>query len=223
MNYFLTDRLKSEIADQTLMLERIKTDVAIAAQRTADTAVKIDQARLALEHNVATSNRKFETIRLTNDSTRTVTDQARLTAEFSKLSNDLRPNLSFSCNGSSANGTLFVIHCTVTNKGAHRVGLITVRIARLNSSQPNNSEEVPVPPGSNGSNTVLTNGIGSLDYEIPITRAEGIGKSLFKLHFFAKTDQQAVEMARRLGGNVFTEFELKELSTNSYAYTVSLN
>jgi len=97
VTWFLTERIRTDIAAQTLALERTKADIAAASQQTAELALQLEQARLELDRRIAQSAEVRSNRTMQIEDRRARTDEARLTPDFAKLSNELRPNFTIDC------------------------------------------------------------------------------------------------------------------------------
>lgn len=223
-NYWMIERIRHDISAQTLALERIKVDIASSAQKTSETVAKIDSARLVLERQIALTTEHFESRKVNIEDKKSRTDEVRLTQDFAKLSNDLRPHIKTSCYGKYLQPDLIRMECTFENNGVHRVKIVPTSTAMHDSKslisinnaiiKNENSEENIIPSGFSGLNTI----------DIKLTPiGEKIKQPIIRFQYTATTDQQAINMTKRLSGGYITDAELKELSTQKYTFKLLIN
>lgn len=150
LTWFLTERIRTQISQQTLVLENRKT---IVSERTvdldriktviADSALKLDDARteiakqmLDLERariKIMESNRKTEELTLKLNQSRLEFDQTmarnrsaiedtKLAPEFAQILSDIRPNIEIKCSILDKSEIKVIrLKCVFSNKGKHLV------------------------------------------------------------------------------------------------------
>lgn len=221
LTYVFTERARTEIASQTLQLERIKTDISAASQRTADVVARVDEARLQLERQIARSTELIESRKIQIDDRRGNTEEVRLTPDLTKLSNDLRPNFEVSCSGDALDGLVLRINCTFKNKGSHRALISPKFFTMLNRSDQKGLPGVIEKIENGVANNVLPNGSGSNTYEVWLTPAGAAVKSpIVSITFEAKTDDVAIALTKRLSKGAITNQELRELAMQGYTFNL---
>ncbi len=150
-NYWFTDRVRTNISDQTLALEAIKVDLAKSAQKTADTvamidaarlelqrqaaaienarldierqAADIDAARLVIQRQLAVSSTRNESRRTDIDDQRRKADQIRLATDLAKAKAQLLPTMEPSCTVTWVSQQRLTLECTFKNTGTNRIFL----------------------------------------------------------------------------------------------------
>lgn len=221
LSYFLTERVRTDIAAQTLALERMKVDVASAAQRTSEMAARIEEARLHLDRRIASTREGLENKKIQIEDKRAQTEDVRLTPDFTKLSNDLRPTLDVSCQGDTSYPRVIRMECSFKNRGAHRTKIVPTGVSMLGRRDQkgvagaieriDNAEENNILPGGTGTNT----------YDIVLTEnGATIKNPIISIEFLAVTDQLAINMTKRLAKGIITDEELKNLSEQTYTQQV---
>jgi hypothetical protein len=235
MSYWLIQR-------QTLMLERIKLDISKSAQKTSETVAttdsarldsekqnalinaKIDAARLDLERQNALITQRIETKKTHIEDKKSRTDEARLTQDFSKLSNDLRPNIHIDCDSDYNKPTFIKVTCKFRNNGAHRCKITPLQFNMLDGVTGRLIDKAVSQVEHDESNTILPGGNGSNTYNIWITpNGEKITSRIVRIKYLATTDSQAVDMTRRLAAGYITGTELQDLSQQNYTQNLSIN
>ena len=219
--YVFTERTRTEIAAQTLQLERIKVDTSAAAQKTSELGALVDLARLELESQTAKSGELIESKKVQIENRRGNTEEVRLTPDFTKLSNELRPNIELSCNGDPIEGVLLRITCSFKNKGAHRAKIEPKAFSMLDRSDQKEISGAIQKVDNVDANNILATGVGSNVYEVFLTPAGvAIQKPIISIRFDATTDSVAVAITRRLSKGVITDEELRTLSTQVYTFNL---
>lgn len=237
LTWFLTERVRTEISAQTLALERVKvdlaaqalaldrtkTELAVAAQQTADSSSKIDRARLELERRSTEFSQRLGNRSLQVEDKKATTDEIRLTPDFAKLSNELRPALEIGCNAEILDKLTLKVDCSFKNKGAHRL-----TVTPTGASLQERSSQAGIPGGiasfENGdTNSILAGGSGSNTYVIRLTPAGAShSKPILRFTFRANTDQISLNMTKRLAKGVLTDDELSQLSVQIYTLNIWL-
>ena len=223
ITWFLTERVRTDISQQTLALERVKVEVAAAAQRTGEMAIKIDEARLELDRTTAQRTESQANKRIQIEDKRSTTDEARLTQDFTRLSNDLRPNLQINCSMKRKEPTVLVVECTFENKGKHRVKVTPTTVTVLDQftreaivgaiSSFDHAIENTIPTGLQGSNS----------YTIMLTHTgAALKQGWLSFSFKVATDQVAINMTKRLSKGILTDQELKQLAEQPYTHIIDL-
>ena len=234
-NYWLIER-------QTLALERIKLDVSKSAQMTAETvattdverlasekqkallAAKLEAERLESERQNALITHRIESIKTRIEDKKSRTDEARLTQDFSKLSNDLRPNIAIECDSDYNQPTFLKVTCKFYNKGAHRCKITPLHFNMLDGNNERLIANAVSQVEHADSNSILPGGYGSNTYNIWLKPVgEKQMSRIIQIDYLATTDRQAVDMTKRLAAGYITETELQDLSQQSYTLNLSLN
>jgi hypothetical protein len=242
INYWLIERVRSDISEQTLALERIKLDISTSAQKTAESvaktdaarldlerqnalmSAKIDTARLDLEQHNASINQRIETTKTRIEDKKTRTDEVRLTQDFSKLSNDLRPNIGIECYSKVNQPSFLKVSCKFQNHGAHRCKITPLHFNILDGASERLVDKAVDQVEHSDPNTILPGGIGSNTYNIWLTSSgEKMTSRAVQIEFWAVTDKQAIEMTRRLSAGYITDAELQDLSQQNYTANLFLN
>lgn len=217
------ERVKVDLSSQTLALEKVKVDIAAAAQRTAETSTRIDNARLDLDRRIAQSTEYLSNRKVQIEDKRTTTDEIRLTPEFARLSNDLRPALEIDCKAETEDGSFYKVNCTFRNKGAHRCGVIPTGVSLLDRATQKPIEKAIVSFENGDSNSILAGGSGSNWYSIRLAPSgAAVKKPIIQLTFRANTDAIAVNMLKRLAKGTLTDDELAQLSIQNYTWNIWL-
>ena len=221
LTYVFTERARTEIANQTLQLERIKVDISAATQKTAEVAARVDMARLELERQIARSRERIESRKVQIEDRKGTTEEVRLTPDLTKLSNELRPNVDVSCYGDPIDGVILRITCNFKNKGAHRAKVEPKLFSMLNRSDQTEIPGTIQKIDNAGSNNILPNGAGSNVYEIFLTPAGvAVKNPIISIKFDATTDEVAVAMTKRLSKGIITDEELRSFSTQRYIFNL---
>ena len=217
LNYWLIERARTDISAQTVALEKIKVDIAMSAQKTAESVAKIDASRLDQERQSASTIERLESKKIRLEDKKSSNEQIRLTPDIAKLSNDLRPTLVISCDGSYSDSTIVKLDCNFKNNGAQRVGIVPKSVGMLDKNQKEIDKAIIKIDAA--MNTILPGGTGSDTYTVALTSlGEMVKQPIFRIKFVATTDQQAINLTRRLAGGYITEAELKELSKQNYTF-----
>jgi len=220
MNYWLVERTRNDLSAQTVVLEKLKVDLAKSAQATSESVAKIDASRLDLERNSSSAVQKMELQKYELENRKHTNDQVKLTPDLSKLSNDLRPIVAITCDGSNIDSTHVNLDCSFKNNGAHRVKIVPKSVGMMDRNQKDIDGAVKKIDGAE--NTILPGGTGSNTYKVVITTfGETVTQPIYRIKFAATTDQQAINLTRRLSHGYITEPELKELSQQGY--TINLH
>lgn len=221
----MVEKVRNDLSEQTLALNRqtfeldkVKTDLAKAAQRTADSNALTNQAQLALMIRQTINADRSHNIKGKLDERSTRVDEARLTTDFAKLSNDLRPSLGISCGVLRESVVLAVVECSFKNTGSFRVFMklnsVVAWNPRTNSLLPETVKQITGPD----SNWILSNGLGSNSFYLELTEGAGDFQALFR--FTATTDRQAITMTKKLSAGILTDEDLKGLATQDYTQIV---
>lgn len=235
LNYILTEKVRTEIASQTLAIEQAKLQIAASAQKTTETAnqvtlLRLDfdkqnaQSRLELDKQIAALSQRNDSVRTRLDERRTRTDEVRLTTDFTKLSNELRPNVVMKCVMVLQNPSFFRLDCNFKNLGVHPVRVSPPGIWLLgNETQQPISDAIARIENVDG-NFLPAGGMGSNTYDIYLTSlGEKLVRPTLRTKVDVSTDQQAIDMTRRLATGYITEKELKSLSMGAFTYNMRLN
>jgi len=223
ITWFLIERVRTDISQQTLALERVKVEVAAAAQRTAEMGLKIDQSRLELDRRIAQSTESQANRRIQIEDKRYTTNEARLTPYFAKLSNDLRPNLQIDCLPKREEPALLLVDCRFENKGAYRITVTPKTVEILDKVTEKGIAGAISSFDNANANTILTGGLGSNTYTIRLTQTgAALKQGMLSFVFTAVTDQVAINMTKRLAKGILTDEELKQLSEQSYTNWINL-
>jgi hypothetical protein len=235
--YHLTERVRTDIAAQTLALEKVKVDIAAqtlaldrmkvdigsAAQKTSEMATKIDEARLQLETRIAASTEKLGNRKIQIEDKRGQTEEIRLTPDFAKLSNEIRPNIDISCEASKSDLTVIRMKVSFKNLGAHKAKIVPTNVSLLGSSNQILMAGAIERIDNAAANFVLPGLSGSNIYEIILTQyGATIEKPIISITFIASTDQVAIDITKRLAKGLFTDKELQSLSEQTYTYNYRL-
>mgnify|MGYP001336657906 CR=1 FL=1 len=157
----------------------------------------------------------LESKKIAVESKKSTNEQIRLTPDFTKLSNDLRPNVAITCDGHNIDSKTVKIECNYKNNGAQRVKIYPKTAGMCDYNQ-----KAIVKALSNFDcelNTILPGATGSSTCTVKLTSiGEQVKQPIYKLEFDATTDQQAINMTKRLSVGYITESELKELSHQGY-------
>lgn len=217
LTYVFTERTRTEIAAQTLQLESIKVEISAAAQKTAEIAVGVDQARLELQRQIAKSAEHIESKKVQIEDRKGTTEEVRLTPDFTRLSSGLRPNLAISCAVDRIDRMRLQITCIFKNNGAHLARIEPKSFLMLNTSD---QKEVPgaiEKVDNTGANNILPNNGGSSTYDVFLTSDGGArNKPMIRIEFDATTDSAAIAMTKRLSKGAITNNELRAFSTQGY-------
>ena len=232
-NYWLIER-------QTLVMEQIKLGISKSAQKTGETVAatdaarldseknnalitgKINEARLELERQNAVLTERIETQKTHIEDKKSRTDAARLTQDFSKLSNELRPNISIESNSDYNQPSFLKVTCKFHNHGAHRCNINPLSFNILDANSGRLIENAVSQVEHDNSNSILPGNYGSNTYNIWLTPVcEKQSSRIVQIKYLAKTDKQAIDMTRRLATGYITEAELKDLSQQTYTLNVS--
>ena len=222
LNYWLVERTRTDIAAQTIALEKIKVDIALSAQKTAESVAKIDEARISQERQSVATMAQLESKKIQLENKKSNHEQTRLTPDIAKLSNDLRPNIVISCDGSNSDRKTVKLECSFKNNGAQRVKIYPKTVGMYDKNQKGIKEALSEFDGE--SNTILPGATGSNTYTVTLTSiGEIVNQPIYKIEFDAITDQQAINLTRRLASGYITEAELKELSRQGYTINLHFN
>lgn len=211
------EKVKVDIASQTLSLERVKVDLAVTAQQTANMTAQVNSSRLELERKIAQSTEYLGNRKVQIEDKRSNTDEIRLTPEFSRLQNELRPGISVECTGEAIDPSTHRITCSFANKGAHRASITPTGVSFLDRDSLSKLPEMILRFENGDSNTVLAGGTASSTYIIRLTpKGTEQKKPVFSFAFKAATDQVAINMAKKLAKGLLTDEDLAQLSVQTY-------
>jgi len=224
LTWYLTERIRTSIQFDSLSLEKTKVEIASAAQRAIEAANQLAASRLELDRQIASISQRLEQKRIGVEERRANTDQTRLVTDFSKLVNDLRPNVEMSCDGSFATESLFKLECKFKNIGANQI-----QIAPKSFSILDRETQRVVPNALERSdnavdNWVLPGGSASNIYDLYFTSSGSkLKRPIIQTIVEARTNQQAIDMTRRLGQGNITNAELASISIQNFIYNLRLN
>lgn len=228
LNYYLVERVRNDLSKQTIALnaqaielETVKTELAKAAQRTADLNALTNQAQLALMVRQTISAETNQNTKSKLDARSTRTDEARLTPDFAKLSNDLRPSLEITCNATRESAVLVLVACRFKNTGSFKMFLKLNHVVawnpRTNTAIPGKIKQFT---GAD-SNSILGKSSGNNTFYLEL--AEGAGNFVAALDITATTDKQAIAMTKKLSLGYLGDEELKGLSIQGYTGHIEIN
>jgi hypothetical protein len=164
---------------------------------------------------------QIDQIRLKIEKERSQTDEVRLTPDFAKLSNDLRPNIEIACQGDTSESGVIRMTCLFTNRGANRARITPTSIKMLSSSDQKEIDGAISRIDNTEGNTILPSGKGSNIYEIILTPyGTTIKRPIICIEFQAVTDQVAVAMTKRLAKGLIKDDELRSFAQQSYTFNV---
>lgn len=222
LNYWLIERARTDISAQTVALEKIKVDIAMSAQKTAESVAKIDAARLDQERQSASTIERLESNKILVEDKKRRIEQIRLTPEIIKLSDDLRPKITILCDGSNSDNKTVKLTCNFKNNGAQRVRIHPKSVGMLDKNQKEIDKAIIKIDAA--MNTIPSGGTGSDTYTVALTSiGEMVKQPIYRINFDATTDQQAINLTRRLAGGHIPEAELKELSQQNYTILLHFN
>lgn len=227
LNFHLVERVKNDLAEQTLALnrqsvelDRVKTEIAKDAQRTADLNALTNQAQLALMVRQTVTAEKNQGIKNRVDERTVRADEARLTPDFAKLTNDLRPSVDTTCDSSRESSSLASLNCTFKNSGSFKVNLKITQIAawdtRTETQVPGKIKSV----AGSLTNNILANGTGSNAFYLDL--ADDTQALTVIIRAIATTDKHAIALTKRLSLGILGEGELTDLSTQSYSWVLTI-
>lgn len=235
LTWLLTERVDAEFAAQTLQLEqgrlklaerslelkRVNTELGEIAQRINASSLEIDGARLSLERQIAEQSRLLHDRQIEIESSRATTDEIRLTADFFRIANQLRPTIEIDCSRKNVGIDIIEANCSFRNAGAHRASITPTGVTLL-SGRSQIALEGAISAFENAEkNTILSGGAGSNTYTIKLSAAGALHKgSILRLHFDSATDPIAVNMTRRMAKGKLTDDELSQLAIQTYRYNI---
>lgn len=194
LNYSLVDKIRTDIAEQTLELEKIKINMASTAQQLESRKIQIEDKR-------------------------SQTEQLSLMQNFIKLSNELRPNLDISCEGPANFSKTVRITCKCVNNGIHAVKIIPETIAILDNNDQTEIKNTIERIANAKANYINSGGKGADTYDIILTDyGVTIKKPVFKITFLAVTNDIAINIGKRTLRGVINDKEMKKLSEMHYNY-----
>ncbi|SES74997.1 hypothetical protein [Variovorax sp. OV084] len=229
-NYLVTERHRTQIAQESLEVQRAAQLVSEAAQKTLEQSQQIAVARLEFEKQVqlfAIAREDLRTqishIGVANDSRRTENDSVRTRVELAKQLRELRPSLLVNCFVVFPSEAKAAITCNMTNTGVHTWILETQPIEVVDKADqiiPNVVGKVHgvganrLPPGGKGSNFF------QIDLNVPVKE---LSDKAFKISFNLVTDEAAREQVRLESAGILSAKRLVELSSYSYSWRIWLN
>lgn len=216
------DRLRTELSAQTVAIERGKAEIAASAQRTSELVASIDEQRLSLERQVAAATTQLESRRQRVDEGRARTDEVRITPDFTKLMNDLRPNLDIKCTADYTRSPTVRLECNIRNIGQHKAFIRSERVvvldigSRTEIAQGVTRVQLPdvneVPVGITGLNV----------FDVSLSQDAASRKQIiFQLTFSSVTDELASRIAARLSKGVVTQSEIEQAARQRHTYTLT--
>lgn len=221
LNLYLVEQVRNDLAQQTVALNRqtveldkVKTELAKDAQKTADLNALTNQAQLALMVRQTVNAEKSQNTRSKIDERTIRADEARLTPDYAKLMNDLRPALATDCRATRETSSLASIHCYFKNSGAFRVGLKITDIVgwdkRTNSPIAGKVKRF----SGQDSNHILANGTGSNILYVEL--ADNVQELSVRISYLATTDSHAIALTKKLSLGILGDKELNHLSSQHY-------
>lgn len=202
-NYWFTERVRTDIAAQTVALQR--------------QSVAMDGARLSLQSKVADLE-EVKTKIMERDSG---ANRAALAPHIAKLLNDLRPNVRTTCLFERPTNESIRVNCTFESGSVSKV---TVTPTAISAKDALTGE--PILEWSSGfegldSNAILSGNSGRNSYSATLSpSARKLRNVALTVSFTARTESAAVNMARRLTEGFISEAELEDVSTQGYTQTV---
>lgn len=228
-NYWFTDSVRTDIETQRLALDKIQADIASEAQKTSEMSVKINEARLLLDKQIALSTEKFDKQRIQIESQRGQTEKMHLTMGFTKLFKDLRPTIEIYCERAKIDTTkistnTIPIDCSFKNLGPLKANIILVTLNMIGGEDYKDIDGAIERIDNNEKNSILSGSVAGSRYFVVLTEfgAANLKKVSFKIGFRAFTDGAAVSMINRRAKGMITDEELKELSEQGYTFTFQL-
>lgn len=227
LNYYMVEKVRNDLSKQTLALnqqtvelDKVKTELAKDAQRTADLNALTNQAQLALMVQQTISNQKNQNIKNKVDERTTRVDEARLTPDFAKLTNDLRPALNVACTTTRESLALVLVACTFKNTGAFKLALKLDNVTAWDyRSDATLNGKIKRHFGSD-SNNVPANGSANNNFYVELS--DGVRDFTARLSITATTDRQAIAMTKKLSLGILNDEDLKELSTQGYLVNLKI-
>lgn len=217
------ERLKAEIQDRSLSLERSKAEVAAAAQRTADLVAQVEAQRLQLAREAATTTARIEDRRLKLDESKGRTDEVRITLDFTKLLNEIRPAITISCSAGTDHWPLISITCRAKNVGVNKVILRADSVYLLDYDSraviPDAFVRATLPSPS-----AIPAGIdGAAFFEVEVGRETAVRqKATLRILFQTQTDNVSSEMAQRLSKGVLTRADIERVANQGHEYYLAI-
>lgn len=224
LTWYLTERIRTSIQLDLLSLDRTKVEIASAAQRATEAANQLTASKLELDRQIAGLSQRLEQRKLGLEERRANTDETRLVTDFSKLVNDLRPNVEVSCNGSFATESLFKLECMFKNIGQNQIQIapisFSIRDHETQKLVPNALERAD----NAAINLIPSGGRGSNIYDLYFTSSGSkVKRPIIQTTVEARTNQQAIDITRRLGRGNITDAELASVSTHRITFNLQLN
>lgn len=209
------DKASQENARQMLELERIKVEIAKSSEANSEIGTRVSQSRLDMDRQTEKNNKIKDQAKLNLDSNSGQRDEARLSVDFTKLLNELRPNLQINCNSIITKDNYIVIECSFKNLGLNKIIVYPIDIFLLDENNKQIIHNAILKTEDLDSNQIIN--LGSNRYTVFLTpEGQKLKKHNFKLSIKAITNQSSIDLTKRLSKGLITDEELNDAATQLY-------
>lgn len=225
-NYLFTDSVHADIQKQKLELDKFQANIGLA---TSNMKKKIDENRLLLDAQIASSTEKFEKQGIQIESQRGRTEKIHRTIGFTKLLKDLRPTIEIGCERGKIYTTkisknTIPVDCSFKNLGTLKANIIPVTLIMIGGEEYKDIDGAIERIDNSEENSILPGKISASRYYVVLTEsgATNLRKASFKISFRAFTDVAAIGAIKKRTKETITDEELKKLSGRIYTFTFQL-
>jgi hypothetical protein len=225
-NYLFTNSVRTDIQKQKLELDKFQANIELV---TSNMRKKIDDDRLLLDAQIASSAEKFEKQRIQIESQHGRTEKIHRTMSFTKLFKDLRPTIEIDCQRGKIytvkiSKNTIPVDCSFKNLGTLKANITPVTLIMIGGEDYKDIDGAIERIDNNEENSILPGKISASRYYVVLTEngATNLRKASFKIGFQAFTDAAAIGAIKQRTKETITDEELKKLSGQVYTFTFQL-
>lgn len=225
-NYLFTNSVHTDIQKQKLELDKFQANIGLV---TSNMRKEIDDNRLLLDAQIASSTEKFEKQRIQIESQRGRTEKINRTMGLTKLYKDLRPSIEVDCQRgkiytAKISKNTVPIDCSFKNLGTLKANIIPVTLIMVGGKDYKDIDGAIERIDNREVNSILPSKTSGSRYYVVLTEngAANLKKASFKIGFRAFTNASAISVIKKRTKETITDKELKELSEQGYTFTFPL-
>jgi hypothetical protein len=202
-SYWFTERVRTELAAQTVELQR--------------QSLAMDTARLSLQSKVA----DLEHIKTNIMERDSGANHVRLTADVTKLLDDLRPNVQITCTFDRPDAVRIRVNCRFKSNSRFRISILPTSITVRDAVTNELISDWSSPFDGLVYNNVLSGGEGGNVYRATLSASARKLKNVQVLvDFEVRTEPLAISITQRLTDGYLTKEEVEQVAVQSYTQGV---
>ncbi|MDH0682913.1 hypothetical protein [Achromobacter animicus] len=202
-------------------IESQKIELAEAAQRSTDASNDFARIRLEFDGKIEEAKRLDEAQRLEIEKLRILTDQQKLTPDFLRMVESVRPSVTTHCTPRQKTVQRKLdFDCRSKNHGGAKVVLSREDFFLVSATTGEIREGAIVQVIGPDVNGLLAGGDGTMGFQIQLSRIPNSDDHL-QLNFRGTTDRTTVNLVKRLASGALLDEEVENFSTQLYSLNIT--